>query len=169
MLKTWIEDNISELKKICNRVAKQNNTDDLFQTSIEQLLNNKRIHDIPDNERLFFFAKIVRNNFNSKTSRFHKVYRNNRFVELDTNIDIPNENYEEDIFTIEWVLEEVEKIKQQDWYLGQITLHYFAEDCNLTRLSKKIGIPINNLSRDIKKVKLLLNHKLQERIRENEI
>ena len=166
MLNDWIEENILHLQKICNRVAKQNNTDDLLQTSIEQLLNNKRIYDIPDNERLFFFAKIVRNNYNSKTSKYHKIYRKTNFVELGSNIDIPNQEYEEDIFTIEWVLEEVEKIKQQDWYLGQITLHYFAEDCNLTRLSKKIGIPINNLSRDIKKVKLILNDKLQEKLKE---
>ena len=166
MLNDWIEQNILHLQKICNRVARENNTDDLLQTSIEQLLNNKRIHDIPDNERLFFFAKIVRNNFNSKTSRYHKLYRKTNFVELGSNIDIPNEEYEEEIFTIEWVVEEVEKIKQYDWYLGQITLHYFAEDCNLTRLSKKIGIPINNLSRDIKKVKLILNDKLQEKLKE---
>ena len=166
MLNDWIEENILHLQKICNRVAKQNNTDDLLQTSIEQLLNNKRIHDIPSNERLFFFAKIVRNNYNSKTSKYHKLYRKTNFVELGSNIDIPQEDYEEDIFTIEWVLEEVEKIKQQDWYLGQITLHYFAEDCNLTRLSKKIGIPINNLSRDIKKVKIILNDRRQEKLKE---
>jgi hypothetical protein len=166
LLNDWIEQNILHLQKICNRVAKQNNTDDLLQTSIEQLLNNKRIHEIPSNERLFFFAKIVRNNYNSKTSKYHKIYRKTNFVELGSNIDIPNQEYEEDIFTIEWVLEEVEKIKQQDWYLGQITLHYFAEDCNLTRLSKKIGIPINNLSRDIKKVKIILNDRRQEKLKE---
>ena len=166
MLNDWIEENILHLQKICNRVAKQNNTDDLLQTSIEQLLNNKRIHDIPSNERLFFFAKIVRNNYNSKTSKYHKLYRKTNFVELGSNIDIPQEDYEEDIFTIEWVLEEVEKIKQQDWYLGQITLHYFAEDCNLTKLSKKIGIPINSLSRDIRKVKIILNDRRQEKLKE---
>lgn len=165
MLNDWIQQNILELKKICNRVARQNNSDDLFQTSIEQLLNNKRIHDIPDNEKLFFFARIVKNNYNSKTSKYHKIYRKTNFVELDTNADIPNEDYEEDIFTIEWVLEQLEEIKKNDWYLGQITLHYFAENCNLTRLSKKVGIPINNLSRDIRKVKLILNDKLQEKLK----
>ena len=166
MLNDWIEQNITELRKICNRVAKQNNTDDLFQTSLEQLLNNKRIYDIPDNERLFFFARIVRNNYNSKTSKYHKIYRKHNFVELGSNIDIPQEEYTDPILTIEWVLEQLEEMKKYDWYLAQITLHYFAEDCNLTRLSKKIGIPINNLSRDIKKVKLILNDKLQQKLKE---
>jgi len=166
LLNDWIEENITELRKICNRVAKQNNTDDLLQVSIQQFLTNRKINLIPDGEKLFFFARIVRNNFNSKTSKYHKIYRKNNFVELGSNIDIPQEEYTDPILTIEWVLNEIENIKQYDWYLGQITLHYFAEDCNLTRLSKKIGIPINNLSRDIKKVKLILNDKLQEKLKE---
>ena len=163
----WIGQNINELRKICNSISRQNNVDDLLQVCIEQLLKSKRIHEVPETERLFFFARIVRNNFNSKTSKFHKIYRKNNFVELSSNIDIPQEEYEEPVLSIEWVLEELELLKKEDWYLATITLHYFSEDCNLTRLSKKIGIPINNLSRDIKKSKLILNQKLQERIREN--
>ena len=166
MLNDWIEQNINELRKICNSVARQNNTDDLLQLSIHQLLTNKRIHDIPDGEKLYFFARIVRNNFNSKTSKYHKIYRKNNFVELGSNIDIPQEEYEDPVLSMEWVLEELELLKKEDWYLATITLHYFSEDCNLTRLSKKIGIPINNLSRDIKKVKLILNDKLQEKLKE---
>lgn len=165
MLKNWIEENINELKKICNRVAKQNNTDDLLQVSIEQLINNKRINDVPVNERLFFFAKIVRNNFNSKTSKYHKIYRNNRYVELNYNIDISNEEYEEPILTMEWVLEEVEKIKQYDWYSGQIFLLWLAQGANLTKLSKQTGIPINNLGRDIRQVKNYLNKLYKEKIK----
>ena len=166
MLNDWIEQNITELRKICNRVAKQNNTDDLLQVSIQQFLTNRKITLVPDGEKLFFFARIVRNNFNSKTSKYHKIYRKTNFVELGSNIDIPQEEYTDPILTIEWVLNELEEMKKYDWYLAQITLHYFAEDCNLTRLSKKIGIPINNLSRDIKKVKLILNDKLQEKLKE---
>jgi hypothetical protein len=166
LLNDWIEQNINELRKICNSVARQNNTDDLLQVSIQQFLTNRKINLIPDGEKLFFFARIVRNNFNSKTSKYHKIYRKHNFVELGSNIDIPQEEYTDPILTIEWVLNEIEEIKKYDWYLGQITLHYFSEDCNLTRLSKKIGIPINNLSRDIKKVKLILNDKLQEKLKD---
>jgi hypothetical protein len=165
LLKNWIEENINELKKICNRVAKQNNTDDLLQVSIEQLINNKRINDVPVNERLFFFAKIVRNNFNSKTSKYHKIYGNNRYVELNYNIDLPNEEYEEPILTMEWVLEEIEKIKQYDWYSGQIFLLWLAKGANLTQLSKQTGIPINTLSRDIREVKNYLNKLYNEKIK----
>ena len=165
MLNDWIQQNILHLQKICQSVSKNNDSSDLCQICLEQLLKSKTINNVPDDEKLYFFARIVKNNYNSKTSKYHKIYRKTNFVELDTNADIPNEDYEEDIFTIEWVLEQLEEIKKNDWYLGQITLHYFAENCNLTRLSKKVGIPINNLSRDIRKVKLILNDKLQEKLK----
>lgn len=165
MLNDWIEKNINELRKICNSVARQNNTDDLLQLSIHQLLTNKKIQDIPDGEKLYFFARIVRNNFNSKTSKYHKIYRKTNFVELGSNLDIPQEEYEEPILTIEWMLEELELLKKEDWYLATITLHFLSEGCNLTKLSKKVGIPINNLSRDIKKVKLILNKKYKEKLK----
>jgi hypothetical protein len=157
LLKNWIDNNILELKKICDRVAKHNDTDDLFQESIEQILNNSKIRSIPDNEKFYFFAKIVRNNFNSKTSRFHKIYRKNKFVEL--NFDIVEDDYDEPFLNIEWVINEVEKIKQKDWYLGQIFLLWLSKGANLTLLSKQTGIPINNLSRDITRVKKML-HKI---------
>ena len=113
---------------------------------------------------MFFFARIVRNNFNSKTSKFHKIYRKNNFVELSSNIDIPQEEYEEPILSIEWVLQEVDKIKQYDWYLGQIFLLWLSRGANLTQLSKTTGIPINNLSRDIRQVKSILNKQYKEKL-----
>lgn len=164
MLNDWIEQNINELRKICSSISKQNNVDDLLQVCIEQLLKSKRINEVPETERLFFFARIVRNNFNSKTSKFHKIYRKNNFVELSSNIDIPQEEYEEPILSIEWVLQEVDKIKQYDWYLGQIFLLWLSRGANLTQLSKATGIPINNLSRDIRQVKNILNKQYKEKL-----
>ena len=164
MLNDWIQQNINELIKICSSISRQNNVDDLLQVCIEQLLKSKRIHQVPESERLFFFARIVRNNFNSKTSNYHKVYRKNNFVELSSNIDIPQEEYEESILSIEWVLEEVDKIKQYDWYLGQIFLLWLSRGANLTQLSKATGIPINNLSRDIRQVKSILNKQYKEKL-----
>ena len=79
-------------------------------------------------------------------------------------MDIPQDDYEPQVITMEWVLEEVEKIKQEQWYLGQIFLLYLSKGANLTKLSKLTQIPINNLSRDIKIVKGILNNKLNEKL-----
>jgi len=79
-------------------------------------------------------------------------------------MDIPQDDYEPEVITMEWVLQEVEKIKQEQWYLGQIFLLYLSKGANLTKLSKLTQIPINNLSRDIKIVKGILNNKLNEKL-----
>jgi hypothetical protein len=66
---------------------------------------------------------------------------------------------------LEWVLDEVENIKKEQWYLGQIFLLYLSKGGNLTKLSRLTNIPINNLSRDIKIVKGILIDKLNEKLK----
>jgi hypothetical protein len=164
LIQGWIQQNHTRLFDITTKISKGENTDDLFQLCIYELLNNRVINSIPDNEKFFYFARIVRNQYHSKNSKFHKVYRKHTFVELDSNMDIPQDDYEPEVITMEWVLQEVEKIKQEQWYLGQIFLLYLSKGANLTKLSKLTQIPINNLSRDIKIVKGILNNKLNEKL-----
>lgn len=164
MLQQWIDENHNRLLEITTKISKGVDTNDLYQLSIEELLNNRNIRSVPDNEKFFYFARIVKNQFASKNSKFHKIYRKHKFVELDSNIDIIEEEYQEPIVTLDWVLNEIEKIKEKDWYLGQVFLLFLSKDANLTRTSKITGIPINNLSRDIKIVKGMLNNKLKEKI-----
>jgi hypothetical protein len=83
---------------------------------------------------------------------------------LDSSTDIIYEEYVEPVVSLEWVLEEIEKLKQKDWYLGQIFLLFLSKDANLTRTSEITGIPINNLSRDIKLVKGILHNKLKKKL-----
>lgn len=165
MIQGWIQDNHNRLFEITTKISKGQNTDDLFQLCIEELLNNRVIDSVPDNQKFFYFARIVRNQYHSKNSKFHKVYRKHQFTSLDSNIDIAQEEYESPFITMEWLIEEVEKIRKEQWYLGQIFLLYLSKGGNLTKLSKLTGIPINNLSRDIKIVKGILNNKLNEKIK----
>lgn len=164
MIQKWIEDNHSRLFEITTKISKGENTNDLFQLCMEELLNNQVIESVPDNQKFFYYARIVKNQYLSRNSKYHKIYRKYQFTSLDNNLDIPQESYEEPTITLEWVLQEVEKIKQQQWYLGQIFLLYLSKGANLTKLSKLTGIPINSLSRDIKVVKTILNNKLNEKL-----
>ncbi len=62
MIDDWINNNIKEMKKIVNAISKKNDLD-LFQICVEQFLTNQRLKEIPDKEKLYFFSKIVKNNF----------------------------------------------------------------------------------------------------------
>ena len=155
MLNDWISSNIEELKKICSSITRGQDSEDLLQLSIEQFLNNKKVPDIPDKEKLYFFTKIVRNNYNSKSSPYYHLYKKFQFVEIE-NIEIPYLELEEDVITLDWVYNESKKL---DWYYRRMMEMYIEEGCSITKLSKRTSIPLNSVSRDINKIRKILKER----------
>ena len=162
MLNIWIENNFNELKKICDRITRGEDSDDLLQICIEQFLKNRKSDDIPDNEKLFFFARIVRNNYNSNSSHYYHTYKKFKFTDID-NIDIQYLDYEEPVINLDWVKNE---LNQLDWYFKRLMELYIEEGCSITRLSQRTTIPINSVSRDINKVRKILVNKRKEKLNE---
>ena len=145
----WLSNNYSELKNICNKFSTPEEVDDLLHLCIEQFIKNKKVHQIPDKEKLYFFTKIVRNQYHSKSSKYHYTYRRYQFSDV-VETEIPDVVYEEDKFNMEWVYEQLKTI---DWYYGRLFELYIEEGCSVTKLSKRTTIPINSVSRDINKVR----------------
>lgn len=160
-LDTWIKENYEQLRIICYKVSREEDIDDLFQICIEQFLKNKKTIDIPNEQKLFFFTRIVKNNFNSKTSKFYNTHKKFQFNEIN-NLEIKDEEYIESIINMDWVNSEIKKLKDNQWYYGRILELYIEEGCSLTKLSKRTSIPINSVSRDVNKVKKLLREKRQQ-------
>lgn len=162
MLTDWIQQNFTELQVICSKITRGEDSDDLFQLSIEQFLKNKRVPDIPDNERLFFFARIVRNNYNSNSSPYYHTYRKFKFTDIEIeNIEIPYLEYNESPINLDWVNLQLNEL---DWYFKRLMELYIEEGCNLTKLSKRTTIPINSVSRDINKIRTILREKRKEKL-----
>ena len=155
MINTWIENNIEEIKKICSRITRGEDSEDLLQLSIEQFLNNKKVPTIPDKEKLFFFTRIVRNNYNSKSSPYYHQYKKFQFTSIE-NIEIEYLEEEEPIITLDWVYDELKKL---DWYYQRMMEMYIEEGCSITKLSKRTTIPLNSVSRDINKIRKILKEK----------
>lgn len=145
----WLSENYNELKNICNKFSTPEEVDDLLHLCIEQFMKNKKVHQVPDNEKIYFFTKIVRNQYHSKSSKYHYTYRKYQFNE-SIEYDTPDVEYEETQFNMNWVKEELKKI---DWYYGRLFELYIEEGCSVTKLSKRTTIPINSVSRDINKVR----------------
>jgi DNA-directed RNA polymerase specialized sigma24 family protein len=148
-LNDWLSKNYNELKNICNKFSTPDEVDDLLHLCIEQFIKNKKVHQIPDKEKLYFFTKIVRNQYHSKSSKYHYTYRRYQFNEIVDN-DITEIEYQEDEFNMNWVYEQLKTI---DWYYGRLFELYIEEGCSVTKLSKRTTIPINSVSRDINKVR----------------
>ena len=162
MINTWIENNFNELKKICDKITRGEDSDDLLQLSVEQFLKNRRIDDIPDNEKLFFFARIVRNNYNSNSSPYYHTYRKFKFSDID-NIDIQYLEYEEPVINLEWVKVQLNEL---EWYYKRLMELYIEEGCSISKLSKRTTIPLNSVSRDINKVRKVLLNKRKEELKD---
>jgi DNA-directed RNA polymerase specialized sigma24 family protein len=148
-LNDWLSKNYNELKNICNKFSTPDEVDDLLHLCIEQFIKNKKVHQIPDKEKLYFFTKIVRNQYHSKSSKYHYTYRRYQFNEMVDN-NIAEIEYQEDEFNMDWVHEQLKTI---DWYYGRLFELYIEEGCSVTKLSKRTTIPINSVSRDINKVR----------------
>ena len=145
----WLSENYNELKNICNKFSTPEEVDDLLHLCIEQFIKNKKVNEIPDKEKLYFFVKIVRNQYHSRSSKYHYIYRRHQFNQI-VDIDIPDIEYQEDEFNMNWVKEQLKTI---DWYYGRLFELYIQEGCSVTKLSKRTTIPINSVSRDINKVR----------------
>lgn len=163
---SWLTENFKEMCLICKKISKLEDYDDLCQMCIEQFISNKKAMDIPDEQKLFFFARIVRNNFNSKTSKYHNLYRKARFEEV-LNLEISDEEYIESPISLEWINLQISNLKRSEWYYGRLIELYIEEGCSLTKLSKRTTIPINSISRDISKVKKILRDRRDKELADN--
>jgi hypothetical protein len=150
-LNDWLSNNYNELKNICSKFSTPEEVDDLLHLCIEQFIKNKKVHQIPDKERLYFFVKLVKNQYHSKSSKYFYTYKRYQFNEI-IDSDIAEIEYKEDEFNMEWVMKEIEEDKKNgEWYFSRLFEIYIEQDCSVTKTSKKTLIPINSVSRDLNK------------------
>lgn len=149
----WITEHYERLLTICRNVSKEYYCNDLFQSCMEQFLSNEKSKSIPEEDRFYFFTRIVYNNFNSSTSPYAQTYKKYKFVELTGDRADKVEEVEIDL---SWVKKELDKMKVTDWYYGRLFELYIEEGCSIKKLSERTTIPMNSVSRDINKVRRTL-------------
>jgi len=155
----WIENNHSELLNITRGlVSSPEDADDLYACVMEQLLNKpEKIDDIPDSQKKYYFIRVLKNNYNSKTSPYHYQYRkptqHHRPLLDEITEGFIQEEYEETIPDMIWV----EKTLNEEfgWYERDL-FKLWIEMGTLTKLSNETQIPLNSVGRQIKTIKIKL-------------
>ena len=117
---------------------------------LEEFMNNKRVEEIPDKEKIYFFTKIVRNQYNSESSKYHYTYRKYKFNEYNINEEQSDIPYEESQINMDWIDKE---LNNMDWYYKKLFKLFIEENCSISKFSLRTTIPINSISRDINKVR----------------
>lgn len=154
----FITNNYEKLKGICQKISKQKDVDDLFHCCLEQFITNIKVPELPDNQKVYFFTRIVINNYHSKTSPYYNQYKKHTFTEIYDE-EQPDTEYFEDPFDMEWVQNVIYIWKHgDDWYWARLLELYIEEGCSITKLSIRTSIPKNSCSRDINKIRQKLKN-----------
>lgn len=136
---------------------------DLLHCVIEQMMKKNSLDPMLERERVFYFIRVLKNNYFSKTSPYYYQYKKKSSMETQFDTDyyenLPDEQYEENTPTLEWVYKELEDL---NWFDRDLFL-LWMELGTLTAVSKKTTIPLNSVGRYINEIKLQLLQKWENK------
>jgi hypothetical protein len=145
-------------------IAGRKGKDDLLSFVIEELYkcDQDRINEIiKKNQLTFYIARVMLNQYHSKTSRYY--YKYNKYYEYHTTTTIESITADNTEYTIkdkkeveerlEWV---EDKLKDCYWFDSQVFKVYYLEEHSLNSMAKATKINRNTLFKAINNVKKYL-------------
>ena len=168
MLNKYLIENYDKLKDMAFNIAGKNGKDDLLSFVIEELYkcDQDRIDEIIEKNQLtFYIARVMLNQYHSKTSRYY--YKYNKYYEYHTTTTIESISADNVDYTIkdkELVEERLDwiedKLKDVYWFDAQVFKVYYLENHSLNSMAKATKINRNTLFKAISHVKkYLINEK----------
>jgi hypothetical protein len=168
MLNKYLVDNYDKLKDMAHNIAGEKSKDDLLSFVIEELYkcDQDRLDEIIGKKQLtFYIARVMLNQYHSKTSRYY--YKYNKYYEYHTTTTIESltqDNTEYNIKDKEIVEQRLEWIEEklQDlyWFDAECFRIYYREEHSLNTMSKATKISRATIYKAITNVK---NYLLNER------
>ncbi len=151
--KEWLEHNYNDLRDMVLKIIKDDqNIDDFYHHILEDILvKQSKMDTLPDNEKKYYFIRIVKNQYYSKTSPYYYRYKKSQIKreDLDTNLNEIPDDVSPTLPDMDWVKNE---LKNLDWYERELFLLYM-ELGTMTKVSKKTTIPLNTVSRQVGNIK----------------
>ena len=164
MLNKYLIENYDKLKDMAFNIAGKKGKDDLLSFVIEELYkcDQDRINQIIEKNQLtFYIARVMLNQYHSKTSRYY--YKYNKYYEYHTTTTIESITADNTEYTIkdkkeveerlEWV---EDKLKDCYWFDSQVFKVYYLEEHSLNSMAKATKINRNTLFKAINNVKKYL-------------
>jgi len=164
MLNKYLIENYDKLKDMAFNIAGRKGKDDLLSFVIEELYkcDQDRINEIiQKNQLTFYIARVMLNQYHSKTSRYY--YKYNKYYEYHTTTTIESITADNTEYTIkdkkeveerlEWV---EDKLKDCYWFDSQVFKVYYLEEHSLNSMAKATKINRNTLFKAINNVKKYL-------------
>lgn len=162
----WISKNNDMVyNRVKSIVKDKDEVDDLYQCVMEQLLKQQhKIDDIKDEQKLYYVIRVVKNNYNSKTSPYHYQFRKPQEKQLpiieDVIENIQDVEYKETLPDMEWVKRQLNTL---DWFSRDLFL-LWMELSTISKVSEQTKIPLNSVSRYINKIKRILQERWKQEL-----
>tara|TARA_Y100001963_G_scaffold34919_1_gene48711 strand:+ start:40 stop:546 length:507 start_codon:yes stop_codon:yes gene_type:complete len=168
MLDTYLIENYDKLKDISHNIAGVKEKDDLLSFVIEELYkcDQIRLKEIIEKKQMtFYVVRVMINQYQSKTSRYHYKYRKYYEYHVTTTIEsLSPDNSKNNTKNKQQVEEKLawieEKLKDLYWFDAEVFRIYYKEGFSLSEMSKVTKINKNTLYKAIKNVK---NYLINER------
>jgi hypothetical protein len=164
MLNKYLIENYDKLKDMAFNIAGRKGKDDLLSFVIEELYkcDQERINEIiKKNQLTFYIARVMLNQYHSKTSRYY--YKYNKYYEYHTTTTIESITADNTEYTIkdkqevekrlEWI---EDKLKDCYWFDSEVFKVYYLEEHSLNSMAKATKINRNTLFKAINNVKKYL-------------
>ena len=164
MLNKYLIENYDKLKDMAFNIAGRKGKDDLLSFVIEELYkcDQDRINEIIEKNQLtFYIARVMLNQYHSKTSRYY--YKYDKYYEYHTTTTIESITADNTEYTIkdkreveerlEWI---EDKLKDCYWFDSQVFKVYYLEEHSLNSMAKATKINRNTLFKAINNVKKYL-------------
>ena len=159
ILNEWINKNHDELKHVVGRITNNHPlSDELFQEIMIQLLTKpEKMNQLADEEKIYYFIRVVKNNWHSSTSPFqyHRQKDISRHIPWDSHKGekLVDEDYMENTPDMDWVYD---KINAMDWFDRDL-FKLWIELGTYTKVSQDTTIPLNSVGKYIKETTKRLN------------
>jgi len=166
MLNKYLIENYDKLKDMAFNIAGRKGKDDLLSFVIEELYkcDQDRIDEIIEKNQLtFYIARVMLNQYHSKTSRYYYKYKKYYEYHTTTTIESITSSVDNTEYTIkdkkeveerlEWI---EDKLKDCYWFDSEVFKVYYLEEHSLNSMAKATKINRNTLFKAINNVKKYL-------------
>ena len=161
MLNEYLVENYDKLKDMTFNVSSGNGSDDLLSFVIEELYKcdqNKINEIIKKKQMTFYVARVIVNQFYSKTSRYYYKYKKYYEYHVTQIVEQISEDKINDIIEEKELVEErlnwvEEKLKDLYWFDAEVFKIYYREGFSLNQMQRETKINRNTLHKAITNVK----------------
>ena len=161
MLNEYLVENYDKLKDMTFNVSSGNGSDDLLSFVIEELYKcdqNKINEIIKKKQMTFYVARVIVNQFYSKTSRYYYKYKKYYEYHVTQIVEQMSEDKINDIIEEKELVEErlnwvEEKLKDLYWFDAEVFKIYYREGFSLNQMQRETKINRNTLHKAITNVK----------------